>query len=177
MMLMKKLFTIFGVFICIFALFGCATTYDRGNGVVITAKKIQQRDFKPHERTKTGAEIGGVTGAIGGAAAGGFVGLALGAFGNVAAPVLIATTLGGAVVGAVIVGGAGAAAGAGLGYVVDIGNHNAGLYQFIVKPDSNEKPITVTQYSSIIPIDSRVHILEKDDNLFIKPLSTSGLAL
>lgn len=168
MLIIKKLFNVLVVCICSIALFGCATTYDRGNGVVLSAKKVQGRDFQPHQGTKTGAAIGGVTGAVGGAAAGGFVGLALGAFGSVAAPVLVVTTLGGAVVGAAIVGGAGAATGAGLGYVMDIGNHNAGLYRFVVKPDGNEKPITVTQYSSIIPTDTRVHILEKDDGIFIE---------
>lgn len=168
MLIIKKLFTTLIVCICSIALVGCATTYDRGKGVVLSAKKIKGRDFKPHEGAKTGAEIGGVTGAVGGAAAGGFIGMAVGALSSVAAPALIATTLGGAVVGAVIVGGAGAATGAGLGYVADIGNSDAGLYQYVVKPDSNEKPITVTQYSSIIPIDSRVHILEKDDAIFIK---------
>lgn len=169
MLLMKKLLTLLGVFICSIALFGCATTYDRGNGVVLSAKKIQDRDFKPHEGTKTGAAIGGATGAVGGAAAGGILGLALGSFTNAATTTLIATTLGGAVVGAVLVGGAGAAAGAGVGYVVDVGRPDVGLYQFVVKPDSSEKPITVTQYSPIIPTDARVHILEKDDTVFIKP--------
>lgn len=168
MVFMKKLFTLFVVLIFGITVSGCATTYHRGNGVVVSAKKIKERDYKPHDVTKTGAAIGGVTGAVGGAAAGGFVGLALGAFGNVATPVLIATTLGGAVVGAIIVGGAGAAAGAGLGYVVDVGRPGVGLYQFIVKPDTEEKPITVTQYSSTIPINARVDILEKDDHVFIK---------
>ncbi len=172
--LMKKLLTIFGVLIGSIALFGCATTHDYGNGVVISAKKIQQRDFKPRAGTKTGAEVGGVTGAIGGAAAGGFMGLTLTPFVSFAAPVLIATTVGGAVLGAVIFGGAGAAAGAGLGYVVDVSDQHAGLYQFIVKRDSNATPITVTQYSSIIPIDSRVRILQKENTLFIKPQSTGG---
>jgi hypothetical protein len=168
MMFLKKIFTLLVVMICGITMSGCATTYHRGNGVVVSAKKIQDRDYKPHDVTKTGAAIGGATGAVGGAAAGGLVGLALGAFGNVAAPVLIATTLGGAVVGAIIVGGAGAAAGAGLGYVVDVGRPGMGLYQFVVKPDTEKKPIIVTQYSSTIPIDARVDILEKDSAVFIK---------
>lgn len=168
MSLIKKLAAILIVCICSNLLVSCATTYDRGNGVVLSAKKIQNRDYKLHEGAKTGAVIGGTTGAVGGAAAGGFVGMALGAFGHVAAPVLIATTLGGAVVGAVIVGGAGAAAGAGLGYIVDIGNTDAGLYQFVIKPDNNSKIIKVTQYSSPLPIDSRVRILEKNDAIYIE---------
>ncbi len=168
MPVIKNLFT--GLVVCIYSLSvaGCATTYERGNGVVISAKKIQQRDFKLHDGTKNGAAIGGVTGAVGGASAGGIVGLALGALGHGSVPVLIGATLGGAVAGAAIVGVVGAAAGAGLGYVGDIANSEAGMYQFVVRPDSNAKPITITQYSSIIPVNTQVHILEKDDGLFIK---------
>lgn len=168
MLIIKKLFVMSVVCFCSSVLFGCATTYDRGQGVVLSVKKIQGRDFKPHQGTKTGAAIGGATGAVGGAAAGGAAGLAIGALASSTVPALIAATLGGATVGAVIVGGVGAASGASLGYVMDISKPNAGLYKFVVKPDNNEKPITVTQYSSIIPVDSRVHILEKDDVVFIE---------
>jgi hypothetical protein len=168
MLQIKKLFILFGMFICCIVQLGCATTYDRGNGVIVSAKKIQERDFKPRDATKTGAAVGGATGAVGGAAAGGFIGLALGALGNVATPVLIATTLGGAVVGAIIVGGAGAAAGAGVGYVVDISKPGTGLYQFVVQPDNSNKPIIVRQYSTLIPVHSHVRILETDNEVYIK---------
>lgn len=169
MLFFKKLSTMLLVFMCSLSLIGCATTtYDRGEGVVLAAKKMKEHDLRPREGTKTGATVGGVTGAVGGAAAGGFLGLALCSFSTAGAPVIVAATLGGAAIGAVIVGSVGAAAGAGVGYVVDVNNRNAALYQFTVKPDNSEKTITITQYSSVIPVNARVRILEKDNNVFIK---------
>ena len=67
--------------------------------------------------------------------------------------------------GAIVIGGIAAAMGAGVGYAFDM---SKSLYQFTVKPDNNENPILVTQYSYIIPVDSRVSIFEKDNNVLIK---------
>lgn len=163
----KNVVTLLTIIFFIFPLFGCATTYDRGNGIVIAEKKLKDRDYKPHNATKMGALVGGSVGAVGGAAAGGVLGLGLGALGGVAGPMLVATTLGGAVIGGLIVGGVGAITGGGVGYAVDITRPGAGLYQFEVKPEHGSKPLTIIQYSTPIPIHSQVHILEKDNAVFI----------
>src|SRR5690606_32192604 len=76
---------------------GCATTYHRGDGVIIAEKKIKDKDYKPHHATQTGALIGGST----------------------------------------------------------------------VQSDNERKPLTITQYTTRIPLNTPVHILEKDNLLFI----------
>ncbi len=165
---MKKFFTPICIFIFSFALVGCATTHDRGSGVVLSAKKIEKRDFKAREGTQIGAIVLGAPAAVGGAVVGGFTGLiwsSLAGLGGGSVPAVAAITFGGAVVGAVVIGGIGAAMGAGIGYAYDTSKP---LYQFTVKPDNNENPIIVTQYSYNIPVDSHVRILEKDNNLLIK---------
>src|SRR5690606_24805428 len=83
-------------------------------------------------------------------------------------PVIIGATLGGAAIGAVIVGGVGAAAGAGVGYAADLSKSGAGFYEYVVKLDTKAAPVVVRQYSTTIPRDARVRILEKDDNIFIE---------
>lgn len=168
MLVGKNIITFFTIIFFFFTLFGCATTYDHGNGVIIAEKKLKGRDYKPHDATRIGAAVGGGVGAVGGAIYGGLLGLGLGALGGVAGPMLAVTTLGGAVIGSVIVGGAGIITGASLGYGVDLSRSNAGLYQFVVKPDSGSKTFTITQYATPIPIYSRVHILEKDNTIFLK---------
>jgi hypothetical protein len=151
-----------------FFLSACATQYHRGDGVIISEKKLKSKDYQPHGATKSGAIIGGSIGAIGGAAAGGFLGLVLGAFSGGTAPILIVTTLGGAAVGSLVIGAAGGTVGGGLGYAVDVTSPNAGTYQFVVQPNDQLKPVTITQYSSPIPINTEVHIIEKDNVTYIQ---------
>lgn len=168
-MLIARTITIFFtiIFFCV-TLFGCATTYDHGNGVIISEKKLNSRDYKPHGATKMGAAVGGSIGAVSGAVYGGLFGLGLGALGGISGPALAVTTLSGALIGGVIVGGLGVMAGAGLGYGVDLTRSNAGLYQFVVKPEKSSKQLTIIQYTTPIPVDAQVHILEKNNIVFLK---------
>jgi hypothetical protein len=113
--------------------------------------------------------VGGVVGAAGGAAAaGGFLGLIASAFASQSTGVLLLSTLGGAGVGAVLVGAAGVAVGGGAGYAVDVATPDVGLYQFVVQPNNELKPIKFSQYTKPLPLHSSVHILEKNDVIFIK---------
>ena len=172
MIIVKKILTVLGIFICGFAISSCASIHDHGNGIVLSAKKIQERNFKPHDATKTGAVVGGATGAVVGSVAGaalvGVPAFLFAALAHVAVPSLIGLTVLGAAVGAVTVGSIGAATGAGVGYVVDSNTPNAAMYQFVVQPDTGGKPMTVTQYSTSIPVDSQVRIFEKSDAVYIK---------
>lgn len=167
----KKFITIIICITVTSSLNGCATTYDRGHGVVIAEKKIKDRDYKPHQATQTGAVAGATVGGVGGAVGGGILGLSVGAiaagFSNNMA-ILAATTLGGAAIGAVIFGVAGTAIGSGFGYVVDSSAPGAGVYEFVVQSDNEKKPLTITQYTAPIPLNTPVHILEKDNLIFIK---------
>lgn len=167
---MQRITIFFIIIILSSSLLGCATTYDRGKGILISEKKIRDRDYKPHYATKVGAVAGGTTGITIGSFIGGTIGLGFGALANFEGLSLIAPTLVGAGIGALIVGGIGTIAGGGLGYALDHGKSNTGLYEFIVKPENGSKTLTITQYTAPIPIYSTVHILERDNTLFIKPL-------
>jgi hypothetical protein len=152
-------------------LIGCATTYDRGEGIVISEKKVKDKDYKPHQNTQTGAIDGGTVGVIGGAVGGGLVGLGVGAvigsFGG-GIPLILATTFGGAAIGGLTFGVAGTVVGSGVGYAVDVSTPDTGVYEFTVQSENQIKPLTITQYSSPIPVNTPVRILEKNNLIFIK---------
>jgi hypothetical protein len=170
MLIIKKIIALLVCVALTCSMVGCATTYHRGDGVVVCEKKIKDKDYKPHATTQNGAIVGGTAGGVSGAVAGGFagflIGLPLAAFTTPA--VLIATTVGGVGIGAVAFGTAGAAVGSGVGYAMDVNTPNAGLYEFVVQADNALKPFVITQYSAPIPINTQVHILEKDNLTFIK---------
>jgi outer membrane lipoprotein SlyB len=165
MSLIKKIL-ILSIVIFTTTLLGCTTTsYHKGDGIVIAEKKIGSKNFLPHDNTQTGAKIGGTIGAIGGAACGGLIGLLFGVV-NPAAVLVTVPAFG--AIGAAYFGGAGALMGSGLGYATDLASPNAGTYQFIVKPEDSEKTITITQYNNtLIPVNTSVHILEKDHITYI----------
>ena len=146
---------------------GCATTQYKGQGQVLAAKKISDQDYKPHTGTKVGAIVGGSAGAIGGAAVGGAFGFALAALCAEDTLGMFSLALGAGAVGAVIVGVAGGVIGGSAGYAVDVLSHPA-TYQFTVKPSYQAEPITITQYSSFIPVNAEVRIVEKDHMIYIK---------
>jgi len=147
---------------------GCATTYHRGDGYIVSVKKISDKDYKPHHITKSGALIGGSVGGVGGAAAGGLLGFALAAVISEDVLTMVAATLGGAAAGAVIVGLAGTAVGGGIGYLGDVSTANVGTYQYQVKPYKESQTLTLTQYSKPFPLHAKVHILERSDVTYIE---------
>jgi len=165
---LKKLMTLLVFISFTFSLFGCATIYHRGDGVIIAEKKIKDKDYKPHHAAETGAVIGGSVGGAGGAVTGGLIGFLAGGFLSNSIPVAIVSALGGGAIGALIVGAAGGALGGGIGYAVDVTTPGAGVYEFIVKSDNEPKPLTITQYTTPMPLQTAVHILEKDNLIFIK---------
>jgi hypothetical protein len=171
---MKTIKSLIALVTCVIftsALMGCATTYHRGDGIIMAEKKLQDNDHKPHDNTQNGAIAGGTVGVVTGGVGGGLAGLALGSLltiGSYSLPLIAATTLGGAAIGALVVGVAGSAAGAGVGYTIDATTPDAGMYEFIVKSATEKKLLTITQYSKPIPLHTEVLILEKNNLVFIK---------
>lgn len=168
MISIKKFITLNLLIALIITFFGCATTYHRGNGIIIAEKKIKNKDYKPHQATTTGALIGGSVGGAGGAITGGAIGFAVGGFLSNSISIAALSALGGGVAGALVVGVAGGAIGGGLGYAVDVTTPGAGVYEFTVKSDDERKPLTIRQYTTPIPLNTPVYILEKDNLIFIK---------
>lgn len=167
MTLIKKFITLSILIIFTSTLVGCATTYHRGDGVIIAEKRIKDKDYKPHRVTETGALIGGSVGGAGGAITGGSIGFLVGLFSN-SIPIAVLSALSGGVAGALVVGAAGSVIGGGLGYAVDATTPGAGVYEFTVKSGNERKLLTITQYTTPIPLNTPVHILEKNNLIFIK---------
>lgn len=161
--MIKRIILIF--IVCLIS--ACSATHYKGDGVILSEKKINSHDFKPHEVTKAGAIIGGTAGIITGAAMGGAFGLALGAFASYNTAGVVAWTLGTGTLGALIVGAAGGAIGGGAGYMIDVASHPVG-YQYVIQPTYQSETITLTQYARPIPVNTKVHILEKNQSLFIE---------
>ena len=149
------------------SLLGCATTYDHGYGIVTAQTKLSEKDYMPHNSTRTGAIMGGGAGAVGGSLLAGLFSLGIGsAF--AAGPALVATTAIGAVLGGVVVGSVGILTGGTFGYINDITKSNVGLYQFTVKPNDSSETIIIEQYTTPFSVNSQIQILEKDNVLFLK---------
>lgn len=163
----KNIITLITLAVFLTSLSGCATTYHRDDGIIIAEKKIGNKDYKPHQATENGVRVGASVGGTSGAVMGGLFGLCAGAFSE-SIPIMVFTTAVGGVVGAAIYGAAGGLIGGGIGYAVDATAPDAGTYEFTVKPDQGSKPVTVTQYGRPLPINTPVHILEKDHRVFIE---------
>lgn len=71
--------------------------------------------------------------------------------------------------GALAFGVVGVVAGGTAGYLIEKSNAKSDLYQFTVKSLQDVgKVYTVKQYSSPIPLNTKVKILERDGSLFIR---------
>lgn len=160
--MMKK--TIIIISICLIS--ACSTTHYKGDGVILSEKKINSQSYKPHEGTTTGALIGGTAGVISGAAVGSVFGLIIGAFTTTSTLGIAGIILGSSAIGAMVVGTAGSAVGGGTGYIIDVLNHPA-AYQYTIKPNYQSDAITITQNAPPIPVHTKVRILEKNHSLFI----------
>ena len=156
---------------------GCASNYQQGNGTVIAVKKMYDKDYKPHQISETGTQIGGIAGAAGGASIGGILGLmagVLGASSGLGSGMLVLSTIVGAGVGGVIGGVAGCAVGGTVGYLADTVIPSSGMYQFEVKRNNDSslypdpKILTIIQYSKEIPVNTKVRIFDKNGSLFIR---------
>ena len=163
----KKLTALMFVIYSTSLLVGCATTYHRGEGVIIAEKKISEKDYKFHHATKTGAVVGGSIGAVAGGIPGGVVGFVVGALSSYSIPVTIASTLAGSIVGGVVGGVMVGAIGGVAGYAVDTLTPGAGVYEFVIKTSTASKLI-VTQYTKPIPLHTHVLILEKNNSIYLK---------
>ncbi|MDP3561322.1 MAG: hypothetical protein Q8R83_03995 [Legionellaceae bacterium] len=149
------------------SLTSCATTHRVGNGIVIAEKKINELDYKPHDRTLTGLKVGGTVGAVTGGVVGGVIGLLPGIMSG-SLPGLVICTFAGSVIGATIVGLTGGTIGGGVGYAGDLFVQNQSVYEFKVKSLNYPEILTITQHSSAIPLNSSVRILEKENTVFIR---------
>lgn len=164
----KKLITILILISSTSFLSGCVTTYQRGEGMIIAEKKLSNKDYKPHQATKTGAAIGTSVGTFIGAIPGGLVGFVIGALGTNSIPITIVCTAAGGLAGGLMVAVVGGTLGGAAGYAVDISKSDVGMYEFTVKTNQGGKPLIIKQYSSPIPLHTKVHILEKDNVMTIK---------
>lgn len=149
------------------SLCGCATTHHLGDGVIVAAKPLNEQDYNPVNRTETGVKLGGKIGAVGGGIVGGAVGLVPGLMSG-SAPGLMICTIGGAAIGATLLGVTAGAVGGTVGYAADLTAQHRSHYEFKVKSDHEAQVLTVTQYSSAIPLNTSVRILEKNGTLFVR---------
>ncbi|MDP3561098.1 MAG: hypothetical protein Q8R83_02835 [Legionellaceae bacterium] len=152
-------------------LFGCVTT-NHGYGVIIAERKENDtRDRKNHmqDRIKHDAKIVGMTSAIGGGVLGGSFALWYGIMEGVSIGSVLAGTAIWATAGAFTFGMVGVVAGGTAGYFIEKAGVKSNLYQFTVKSLQDVgKVYIVKQYSSPIPLNTRVKILERDGFLFIR---------
>jgi len=162
-------------YICLFLtvtmLFGCVTT-NHGYGVIIAERKendMRDRQNQIKDRMKHDAKMVGTTSAIGGGILGGSFALWYGIMevGSVG-PILAGTAIW-ATAGALTFGLVGVVAGGTAGYFIEKSNAKSDMYQFTVKSLQDVgKVYTVKQYSSPIPLNTKVKIIERDGSLFIR---------
>ncbi len=172
---MSVLCKILSRYICFFLtatmLLGCVTT-NHGYGVIIAARKENDTRARPnpiHDRMKHEAKRVGTTSAVGGGVLGGSFALWYGIMEGVSIGPVLAGTAIWATAGALTFGIAGVVAGGTAGYLIEKSNAKSSLYQFTVKSLQDEgKVYTVTQYSSPIPLNTRVNVLEREGSLFIR---------
>lgn len=165
--MISKITTYFLLATLTFSVSGCATTHRLGDGIIVAAKPLNEHDYSPHDRTETGAKVGGVIGAVSGGVVGGVIGLIPGIMSGTM-PGLMICTIGGSVIGATIFGLTVGAVGGTVGYAADLTVQNRSQYEFKVKSDNKSQIMTITQYSSAIPLNTSVRILEKNGTIFIR---------
>ncbi len=152
----------------VLSLGGCATTNYVGDGIVMQSTPLHHFDLKPGAHTKKGAIQGLTYGGIGGVLIGTGVGLVI-----AAADV---PTLGGFLVGGIVGAAAGAAyygilggiIGTSTGYISDVSHKNFPHYEMKVQSIPYAKVLTITQYSTQIPLNTRVRIFEKNGQFFVR---------
>jgi outer membrane lipoprotein SlyB len=165
----RKILNCLFLFVFILSSTGCVTTYRRGEGVVISEKKLNQMNLESGNKTVEGIKIGGTAGMVGGGVIGGAVGLIPGIMSGSSAGLVICTAVGG-VIGAGLLGLTGGVLGGTVGYLGDLAVQNAPEYEFKIKQFNGSQILTIRQHSSVIPINTRVRILEKNGELFIKKI-------
>ena len=158
------------LFVFILTSSGCATIYPRGEGVVISEKKINQMNLKSGDNTISGSRMGGKAGVASGGIIGGSVGLLAGSLLHYSLPVIIISTAIGGVLGGGLLGLTGVALGGTVGYLGDLAVQNAPEYEFKIKPFNDPQIITIRQHAGGIPVNANVRILEKNGELFIKKI-------
>jgi hypothetical protein len=168
-LMLRKILTCLFLFVFILSSTGCVTTYQRGDGIVISEKKLNQMTLHSGDKTIKGAKIGGTAGIVSGGIIGGAVGLVPG-FMSGSVPGLVICTVVGGVIGASVLGLTGGALGGTVGYVSDLVVQNAPEYEFRIKPLNESKILTIRQHSGVIPVNTRVRILEKNNAIFIRKI-------
>lgn len=167
--LTKKTLSFIFLVIFGFTSLGCATVHQHDEGIVISAKKLNEADYQPSVRTEKGVKMGGTIGAVGGSGLGIGIGFIAGLMSGNSTAVAVCTLVGG-IAGGLVFGLIGATAGGGVGYVMDLGVQNAAMYEFQVKQAHDKKILTIVQHSRLIPPHSNVRILEKNSAFFIRKL-------
>ena len=168
-LMFRNLLTCLFLFVFILSSTGCVTTYRRGEGVVISEKKLNQMNLQSGDKTIEGFKIGGTAGIVSGGIIGGAVGLIPGIMSGSMPGLVICTAIGG-VIGAGLLGLTGGVLGGTVGYVGDLAVQNAPEYEFTIKQFSDSQILTIRQHSGAIPVNTSVWILEKHDELFIRKI-------
>lgn len=165
----RKILTCLFLFAFILSSTGCVTTYRRGEGVVLSEKKLNQMNLQSGDKTIEGAKVGGTAGMVSGGIIGGAIGLIPGIMSG-SMPGLVICTAIGSVIGGSLLGLTGGVLGGTVGYVGDLAVQNAPEYEFRIKQVSNSQILTIRQHSNAIPINTSVRILENNGKLFIRKL-------
>src|SRR3990167_5321447 len=114
-LMFRKILTCLFLFVFILSSTGCVTTYRRGEGVVISEKKLNQMNLQSGDKTIEGVKIGGTAGVVSGGIIGGAVGLIPGIMSGSTPGLVICTAIGG-VIGAGLFGLTGGVLGGTVGY-------------------------------------------------------------
>lgn len=156
---------------------GCATTHYVGDGVVTQSTPLHHFDIKPGQHTKHGVVKGITYGAVGGGALGAVVGASIGGaeLGSLSATIL-GGLIGGAV-GAVYYGVVGGLIGTTAGYMTDVAEKNYPHYEMKIQSIPSAKILVIKQYTTQIPLNTRVRIFEKNGTYFVKKSPSSRSAL
>lgn len=145
---------------------GCATTHFVGDGIVKQTKPLHHLDIKPGEHTKNAAIKGLTYGGIGGGIFGSAVGMIIGS--ELSAPGIIVGGVVGGVVGAAYYGLLVAAVGTSLGYLSDLAHKNYPHYEMKVQSVPYAQVWTVTQYTTEIPLNTKVRVFERNGKMFVR---------
>lgn len=123
-LMFRKILTCLFLFAFILSSTGCVTTYRRGEGVVISEKKLNQINLQSGNKTIEGVKIGGTVGMVSGGIIGGAVGLIPGIISGSMPGLVICTAIGG-VIGVGLLGLTGGVFGGTVGYLGDLAVQNA----------------------------------------------------
>ncbi len=155
------------------SLIGCTTTHYVADGVIKESYPLHHFDMKPGEHTKKSGISGLTYGAIGGVVVGGVIGATVG-LASMSTPEVV--VIGGLVVGAagaIYYGVLGGLLGLTGGYVSDLAHKNYPHYELKAQTIPHAEIYTIKQYTTEIPLNTRVRIFEKNGEYFVRKMSSA----